>query len=43
MPQEKPHAIELKTLFKNILGLAYPMVVGDLPESGLKQKIALWV
>lgn len=43
MPQVKPHALELKTLFKNILGLAYPMVVGDVPESELKQKIPLWV
>lgn len=43
MPQVKPHALELKTLFKNILGLAQPMVAGNVPESELKQKTPLWV
>lgn len=43
MPQVKPHALELKPLFKNILGLAHPMLVGKVPESELKQKTPLWV
>lgn len=43
MPQVKPHALELKTLFKNILGLAHPMVVGNVPEPELKQNTPLWV
>lgn len=43
MPQVKPHALELKPLLKNILGLAHPMLVGKVPESELKQKTPLWV
>lgn len=38
MPQEKPHALELKTQFKNILGLACPVVAGSVPESELTQR-----
>lgn len=43
MPQVKPHAWELKALLKNILGMAHPVLFGDVPESEWKQKTPLWV